>query len=360
MIKSREHAAMSNVVSIGFPRRPSLSQRQSALLRSFARHRRSPDDVFWLKENAEVLNILCTGQAKLAPQALAVYEPFYASIEERFRFFPQYYRFLLSICLDLEDLGMPGNKGAALCHWAHQSDLAASELSDLQRAEAERLIARRETITRDTRLDARLHRFICHSETFAVPNKKAAYELTHIAFYLSDYGRQSLALPTAATTSLEFAGLLAYLDQDVDLLSEVCVALRFAGVTPSEIWEDWLAQEIQGFAVSAAPDGPKSDAYHEYLVSSWWAGLAGLEGFRGRSEPGGIEITRRGARRSALRKMSELMFHLGPERSGDWRQMRTRIEDKLEAEQSHILSDAARSSNKFDAFFEEFSRSQRV
>ena len=351
---------MSNVVSIGFQQRPNLSQRQSSLLRSFAQHRRLPDDVFWLKENAEVLNILSTGQAKPAPQALAVYEPFYASIEERLRFFPQYYRFLLSICLDLEDLGMPGNKGAGLCRWAHQSDLVASELSDLQRAEAQRLMSRREHLRPDGNLEARLRSFICHSATFALPNKKAAYELTHIVFYLSDYGRTSPALSKSAATSLEFAGLLAYLDQDVDLLSEVCVALRFAGVTPSDIWEDWLAQEIHGFAVSAAPDGPRSDAYHEYLVSSWWAGLAGFEGFLGRSEPGGIEITRRGVRRSALRKMSELMFHLGPDRSDDWQQMRAVLEDKLETDQTHILNHAARSSSKFDDFFEQFSRAQRV
>lgn len=350
---------MSNVVSIGFPRRPNLPQRQSALLRSFAHHRRSPDDVFWLKENAEALNILCTGQAQLMPQALAVYEPFYASIEERLRFFPQYYRFLLSICLDLEDLGMPGSKGAALCRWAQQTDLAASELSDLQRAEAERLISRRETVQRDAKLETRLRKFICHSETFALPNKKAAYELTHIVFYLSDYGRTCPVLSKAAATSLEYAGLLAYLDQDLDLLSEVCVALRFSGVTPSEIWEHWLAQEMRAFAVSPAPDGPKSDAYHEYLVSSWWAGLAGLEGFPGRSEPGSIEITRRGARRSALRKMSELMFHLGPDRSGDWRQMRAVLEDELEADQTNILQDAAQSSSNFGAFFEEFSRAGR-
>jgi hypothetical protein len=54
------------------------------------------------------------------------------------------------------------------------------------------------------------------------------------------------------------------------------------------------------------------------------------------------------------------MFHLGPDRSDDWQQMRAVLEDKLETDQTHILNHAARSSSKFDAFFEQFSRAQRV
>ncbi|MGD9295542.1 MAG: hypothetical protein PVI41_11715, partial [Roseobacter sp.] len=217
---------MSNVVPIGLPKRLSLSQRQSALLQSFAKHRRATDDVYWLKENAEILNILATSRASLPSQALETYSEFYETIEERLRFFPQYYRFILSICLDLEDLGLDGGKGQFLCEWVGRSELTASELSDLQRAETRRLLSRRGGSGQDEHLSDRLARFMCHADTFAVPNKKAAYELTHIVFYLSDYGARKITLPERAVTSLEFAGVLAYLDQDIDLLSEVCVALR--------------------------------------------------------------------------------------------------------------------------------------
>lgn len=347
---------MSNVVSIGLPRRPNLAQRQAVLLENFALHRRGPQDVYWLKENAEVLNVLATSGAELAPSALKIYENFYAEIEERLRFFPQYYRFLLSICLDLEDLGLPGEKAQGLCQWAHDSDLVASELSDLQRAEAERLLTRRGIQTKDHGLEERLRSFICHSETFTLPNKKAAYELTHIVFYLSQYGQKNPMLSKAAITSLEFAGLMAYLDQDIDLLSEVCVALRFADVTPSAIWEDWLAHELGGFVLCSAPSGAQTDAYHEYLVTSWWASVSGGQGFPGMPQQGGVEITRAGARKGPLRAMSELMFDLGSARSGDWRQMRHMLEAKLEEEQHHILRGAAQSSKHFDAFFEGFSR----
>lgn len=347
---------MSNVVSIGLPRKPNKAQRQAGLLRNFADHRRGRDDVYWLKENAEALNILATTQAQLPPYTLDVYQQFYDGIEERLRFFPQYYRFLLSICLDLEDLGLGGDKGEALCDWVRSSQLPASELSDLQRAEAERLLARRGVIEQNYALAERLNRFAAHTSTFALPNKKAAYELTHIVFYLSDYGAKAPALDADVKTSLEYAGLLAFLDQDVDLLSEVCAALRFAGVLPSEIWEDWLAQESSGFVVHSAPDGVGPDAYHEYLVTSWWAECAGMDGFVAVPPEGGMEICRRGGAAGPLRAISEILYHLGPARTGDWQRMRGFLEGRLEEQQNLILNGAEQSTLKFDAFFEQFSR----
>lgn len=347
---------MSNVVSIGLPRRPNLAQRQAALLENFARHRRMPDDVFWLKENAEILNVLATGNAILSPQALELYRTFYDGIEERLRFFPQYYRFLLSICLDLESLGLTGDKGRALCAYVERAGLVEAELSDLQRAEAFRLLSHHGYGNDCTGLKDRLIGFIEHSETFAVPNKKAAYELTHIVFYLSDYGKQPLALSQAAITSLEFAGVLAYLDQDVDLLSEICVALRFSGQAPSEIWEDWIAHEMGAFMLTAAPEGAVNDAYHEYLVTNWWAGIAGMSGFNRAPQKGGMEIRRAGAQQGPLRAISEVMYQLGTARSSDWHLMRSVLERSLQEDQHDILRHAEESSPHFHAFFEKFSR----
>ncbi|MGA9412394.1 MAG: hypothetical protein WBV78_18365 [Roseobacter sp.] len=347
---------MTNVVSIGLPKRPNLGQRQSALLRSFAQHRRAPDDVFWLKENAEVLNILATSGAALPHIGLDAYTAFYETLEERMRFFPQYYRFLLSICLDLEDLGMPGNLGQQLCHKVHQEGFVEGELSDLQRAEAGRLIARRGGQAMDAALSERLFDFISHAETFTLPNKKASYELTHIVFYLSEYGARRLELPERAITSLEYAGLLAYLDQDVDLLSEVCVAMRFAGHAPSEIWENWIETELHGFTISPVPSAPAGDAYHEYLVTNWWATFAGHASFRGINAPGSFEIIRQAPARGPLRAISELMYQLGAARSAKWSHMRALLEQALPPEHHSILAGAEKSSDQFETFFQGFSR----
>ncbi|WP_300030950.1 hypothetical protein [uncultured Roseobacter sp.] len=347
---------MSNVISIGLPRRPNLAQRQAQFIRNFALHRRDSSDVFWLKENAELLNVLATSGARLPQDALEVYRPFYDSIGERLTFFPQYYRFLLSICLDLEDLGMNGTAGEEICAQTAGRRLSEAELSDLQRAEAARLLARRDADQRDAALEDRLRAFIGCTGTFSLPNKKAAYELTHIVFYLSEYGRHDPALSDEAVTSLEYAGLLAWLDQDFDLLAEVCVALRFAGRTPSDIWEDWLAAAYGGFTLRAGTGTAAPDAYHEYLVGSWWSRQIGAEGFQGRPSEGGMIVERHGAVRGPLRAISEYMFHLGSARSRDWDLMRGLLENVLGEEEHRILQGAAASTTRFGAFFEGFSR----
>jgi len=230
---------MSNVIQLTLPvSSQPLDQRLAGLIHCFASERRFGEDVFWLKENAELLSILeCSGQS-LCSTTLAPLEGFYTQVRERLAFFPQYYRFLLSITLDLEDLGLSGDTGEAVVRWAADQDLAEAELSDLQRAEARRLFNRRgrDLGTPDAGLDDRLRAFINRPATFALPNKKAAYELTHIVFYLSEYGRRDPQLDPAALQSLSFAGTLAYLDQNVDLLSEICIALRYAGQTPPAPW----------------------------------------------------------------------------------------------------------------------------
>lgn len=348
---------MSNVVSLGLPRRLDVSQRQALLIGNFACNRRNSNDVFWLKENAEVLNVLATSGALLDEPALAPYARMYDGLEERLRFFPQYYRFLLSICLDLEDLGLGNGKGTALCHWAEKAGLADAELSDLQRAEAQLLLKRRGGGRNDVALTERLHKFINRSETFVLPNKKAAYELTHIVFYLSEYGLIDPQLEEAAIASLEYVGLLAYLDQDVDLLSEICVAMRFAGEHPSEIWEDWITQQMSGFILQA--EGPAgSDAYHEYLVTSWWAQFADQPSFPGVPEAQGLHVTRHAARKGPLRAMSEYMFDLGPARSSDWSRMREAMTDAVGLDGEEIITGAEQSSQRFNAFFEGFARAK--
>lgn len=350
---------MSNVITLNVPsQRQSLRAKRSDLIASFAQSRRFGDDVFWLKENAELLNILECSGARLDTDALAPHQGFYAQVEKRLGFFPQYYRFLLSICLDLEDLGMAGTKGEALAHWVAREGLADAELSDLQRYEARRLMMRRgiDPLPEDTGLENRMRNFIDRSETFAMPNKKAAYELTHIVFYLSEYGRQDPQLSPAAITSLEFAGILAYLDQNADLLAEICVALRYGGVTPSPIWEDWLQRETHRFGVSTGAQASTQDDYHDYFVCNWLMAVSGRDAFVKETTPERMAFYRAEPYAGPLREMSECMFRLEDERSSDWQVMRPLVEDSISEIGFDILTEAQQSSEKFADFFAGFAR----
>ena len=178
---------MTNVISLSVPqRRQTFSQNVDPMIDVLANHRRTCENVFWLKENGELLNILECSGTPFKEESLAVYQQLTANMA----FFNQYYRFYLSICLDLEDLGLKGNLGEQMGKWVATQRLAEVELSNLQRGEVFRLVSRRgNKISIDTGLDVRLRQFINRSATLALPNKKSAYELTHIVSYLSEYGR---------------------------------------------------------------------------------------------------------------------------------------------------------------------------
>jgi hypothetical protein len=349
---------MTNVISLSVPqRRQTLPQRAGALVDVFANHRRYGEDVFWLKENAELLNILeCTG-TKVAPQVLEVHQEFYEQLPQKLSFFPQYYRFLLSICLDLEDLGLGDDLGAGLCRWVASEGLPTAELSDLQRGEAHRLLSRRgEATESDVGLKGRLHQFINRSETFALPNKKAAYELTHIVFYLSEYGRCDPQLDNRAIQSLNFVGILAYLDQNADLLAETCIALRYAGQVPSQIWEDWILSTLSNFQAIADPNADVADAYHEYFVCSWLAATAKQDGIGQTVLGERTRFERWDISAGPLRHMSSCLQQLQDARSSDWSLMRPILEQGIDENGYDILTAAQNSTDEFEAFFEGFSR----
>ncbi|GGH19791.1 hypothetical protein SAMN05444007_101284 [Cribrihabitans marinus] len=352
---------MSNVIHLPKPARARPgAESLAALIDCFARHRRVTEDVFWLKENAELLNILeCTGT--VVPQdALAPLRDFYQTLEQRLGFFPQYYRFLLSVCLDLEDLGLPGDKGEALAHWAAREGLADAEMSDLQRAEARRLMLRRgiDPLPEDTGLTERLHAFIDRSETFAMPNRKAAYELTHIVFYLSEYGRRDPGLSPAALRSLDHAGVLALLDGDCDLLAEICIALRYASASAPAVWEDAVRRSLGRFTIAAGPHAASQDDYHQFFVGNWAGAVSGGAAFgtplhRGRM---GFHLEDQGPR--PLRRISQTLYALGDARRGDWVALRPRIFAALDEGEQAVLSEAEASTGQFDTFFAGFARTQ--
>ncbi|MGC1502927.1 MAG: hypothetical protein WA782_02185 [Sulfitobacter sp.] len=350
---------MSNVITFHAAVRRSRSQNLSTLMIAVAQNRRRQGDVFWLKENAEVLGMLAATRAVTTVDDLAPYAEFYDQIEEKLRFYPQYYRFFLSICLDLEDLGFDGGKGEAMCQWVADAGLVKAELSDLQRAEARRLLARRGVA--DLRgagmIDDRLRRFAERAETFALPNKKAAYELTHIVFYLSEYGGKDPQLSEDVVTSLHFIGVLAYLDQNHDLLAEVCTALHFVGAMPSPVWIEAVAQaHSRILPVVEVPKYPNQDAFHAYLVTGWTQTVLGGVSFEAQVSDKAPYFISKVRRTSVLRPLSECLYDLGPLRNGDWGAMRHCLMSKLDIVSQEILKQAETSTQKFAAFFQGFAR----
>ncbi len=333
------------------------SEGPANLCASFATARQDPQSVFWLKENAELLNILeCTG-TPVRGGALAPYADYYDTVERRMSFFRPYYRFILSICLDLEDLGhSTANKGEALAHWVKAQGLPEGELSDLQRAEARRLLARRGVHIEQPGLDDRLRGFTEQSHHFALPNKKIGYELTHIVFYLSEYGRRDPGLSRAALRSLEYLGLVSFLDQDADLLAEVAIALAYAGAEVPQVWQDWLDCQLNSFEVTEGGFAGQQDDYHTYFVGNWWQGVSRGSGFS-RSLPPGATLLSKPLGDGVLRSLSGALFEAQPQRFADWDVAKRRLQDRLPPAQMAVLEQAEVSSKDFGAFYALFARS---
>lgn len=350
---------MSNVIRLSFPsRQDQRAASIAALLDTFARHRRTEGDVFWMKENAEILNILeCTGQ-DVPDYALDAYADFYATIEDRLEFFPQYYRFLLSMCQDLEKLGIGTGKAVRLAQWVADQGLIEAELSDLQRGEACRLLTRNGVrIPVDvTSINDRLRAFASRSETFAVPNKKAAYELTHIAFYLSEYGRRDPGLGADCIKSLKFTGTQAFLDCNFDLLAEVLVALTYCGANVPRVWKEAVTHSTALFSVVEGDDAVVQDDYHEYLVCNWALSSVGEKPFRAPLRPGPVSFHAAPRSMTPLREISEVMHELQARRSSDWIGMREFLCDSVSPENADLLLSAEDACDCFDDFFAGFAR----
>ncbi len=345
---------MSNVITFNPPhRRLGHDARLAAVMDCFAHARREKDNVFWLKENAELLNVLeCSGQI-IDPSALATYAEYYEELPAKLEFFPQYYRFLFSIALDLEALGMNDGHAEKMAQWIVDHDLVQSELSDLQRAEARRLLARAgATPDVDYGLDDRLRRFINYSPTFALPNKKAAYELTHIIFYLSEYGRRDPMVSARAIESLHYVGILAMLEKNADLLAEVWISLKFAGADIPDEWSRWTDTHRATAQWTTTPE--IMDDYHEYFMCDWYAQLNGHPAFQGFNSFENMSVHTLRYAVTPLRTLSETL--LGMDRhAADAHQLQSMTID-LPDDVYDAVAYAEQSSPYFGSFFATFAR----
>lgn len=353
---------MSNIVTFQPLMQQNQDTRLSALITAVVDGRHGANDVYWLKEVAELLGVLASSGVTLPSGALDPLQEFYDRIEDRLHFFPQYYRFLLSICLDLEDLGIKGRRGQALCDWVAQHKFAEAEMSDLQRAEARRLLCRRGVgaPVDEGQLGVRLHRFMSRPATFALPNKKAAYELTHVVFYLSDYGRHKALLSDDALLGLHYAGILAHLDQDMDLLAEVCAALTLAKAPVPSAWTGAITESFRQIDLFADQAAPLSDGYHLFLVTRWALGLMGAQNELAQIPAGHLRFSLPDLAVRPLHGMSESLHDMGAARHSDWQRMRGHVLAYLAPEAQAILAEAESATSYFETFFECFSRANFV
>lgn len=361
---------MSNVVSLRRAEPIGFIRAQNDLVDLFANRRRKRRDAFWLKENAELLQILAATQG-YCPQHqaeggfvpdLSAYADFVHNMVDELRFFPQYYRFYLSMALDLSALGLPGVPVVEVARIILDQRLAVGELSDSHRGEARLLLSRAGFAgamtegDEDAALTARLTAFAEEPALFCLPNRQLAYALTHTVFHASDYGRKSLTRSAGRRLALMHAGIIAWLEDNLDLLAEVSIALDQSAETVPAIWRDVIAEAASRMTGDTGPvAGPFDDDYHEYLVVNWAVAANGAAPFATQMPQEARFFHRPKAATSALREMSLSLLDMGPGRTGDWARMRWRLWPKLSAT-ARAQIEAIETLPEFEGFFHGFAR----
>ncbi|MFN4130485.1 MAG: DUF6902 family protein [Paracoccaceae bacterium] len=344
---------MTNIVSLRRQGSVTCDLAIPALIDLFANRRRGQHDAFWLKENAELLQILAALGVKTDLEPLRLRAK---ALMQEVRFFPQYYRMYLSLAVDLRDLGMDDAPVAEMADFIRAQDLPAIELSDTHRGEALLLLRRAGVDSVDPALEARLAHFTANSTAFCLPNRRAAYDLTHIVFHAADYGRKTIARDPSRRLSLIHAGIVAWLEGNLDLLAEVTLALRLSGETVPGPWADAVAQGADrvDFEPGRASDALDDD-YHQYLVLNWAHGVSGQTAFRG-GVPGNARLIRQPRRTgSALHEVSLALLEMGGARLPDWGRMRWRLRAKLSETARQCLA-LVETLPEFEGFFAGFSR----
>jgi len=264
---------------------------------SFAVKRNDKLSFAYLKENGELLSIAASSGLLLEPAALEHYRSFYANALKTCKFFPQYFRFILGIVLDLEDLGYQGNTGKQICDFVVSQGYLDFETTDLRRLEILTLLARRRTdsaIERKYRkqIIENVDKFISKPDHFVIFNKPLFYELTHFIFFLTNYGKNESPLKNSLIECLTNVGILALLDDDVDLLAETCICFTFLGKNPPAFWEHYVEESLSKVTITfdtsvASAMNSATDEYHIYFMMNWLLALRKLptftERFNGRT-----------------------------------------------------------------------------
>lgn len=272
----------------------------------------------FLKENGELLSIAVSAGFLIEPRALNLYKGFYDKAYMLTAYYPQYYRFTLAMALDLEACGMEGSQGQKIADYVLENNLVTFDTSDVRRLETLSLLVKthERCETQNELYEGILKRvdnFFKTPEWFMKFNKPLFYDLTHIIYFITDYGKTALPTRSDPLPCLHNVGLLALLDNDADLLSEVCLCLRYLGQAVPPYWDDYLTGALQEIGVTfdgniASALNPTVDEYHLYLVSNAYMAVRENIAFKDRFKSRAPSFKLKDSPPSILEKLSDYAY----------------------------------------------------
>ena len=253
------------------------------MVEAFALKRNPALSFPFLKENGELLAITIDSGFLVEPRALEHYADFHSKAFKLTKLYPQYYRFILSMVIHLEAGGLQVGEAAKIADYVIENDLLLLDTSETRKLETLTLLSNLKPLSKTYKkiydgIVYNVDQLIKNPELYTKFNKPLFYDLTHIIFFLSDYGKKSLPLQNDVTQCLIYIGLLALLDNDADLLAEVCVCLRYINSKIARYWDDFLQKSLKEIKVTyhdtvMSALNPSADEYHIYLVLNWYQAL---------------------------------------------------------------------------------------
>jgi|GEM_PF-7088598 len=335
------------------------------MTQAFAHTRNKGLNFSFLKENGELLSIIRSSGMGLEPRSLELYSEFYENVLTLCDLYPPFFRFFLAIVLDLEALGMPGDKGDILSDYVIKRDLYEHETSDTRRWEIINLLARTgrsPNYKYDSRqaLEDRARGFFHNPDRFIKFNRPLFYDLTHIVFFWTNYGELEMEAYPELLKSLTNIGLLAFLDNDFDLLAEVCLCFEFVGEKAPQSWYSACEKgrsiiQIEQHDIADFPNGPPTDEYHIYFVLNWLFQFTGKPAFTETMTSQMPVFQKVGMPNSALGALSHrLHSSILAQKEGQFF-IPLNSRDILSRPQHSQLAMAAVATPQFDEFFDKFS-----
>jgi len=261
----------------------------------------------------------------------------------------------MAIALDLEDLGMQGQKGEELLDYAKLN--AATNSTSRGRVPNFKMDSKEALLKR-------VLAFLGQSDRFIKFNRPLFYEFTHLIFYATDYGNKSMSHSENIFQSINHIGMLTYLDNDIDLLAEVCLRYLFLKRPAPEIWVKACESGLKNIDMTYLSQddvrgAPPADDYHIYFVNSWLMCVTGKEAFQEDYKNGVPIFTHRKKENSTLSKIFQVLHPIileSPKRSSK----PLRALDFLSVENTIHLKTALSLSPNSDDFFRKLTNGHMI
>lgn len=244
----------------------------------------------YLKENGELLRIAVDSGFLLDPRAVALYDDFYTSALKLTKHYPQYFRFIFGIVIDLEKGGMQGNESEKIAQYILDEELVFFDMCSTRKLETLTMLREVAPLGKSllgvrNRIIENVDRLFSNPDLYSKFNKPLFYEITHIIFFLTDYGKTSMPLNNDVAECLTNMGLLCLLDNDADLLAEVCICMTYIGLETPKYWDEFLQKSLQQIKISyhetvSSALNAAVDEYHVYFVLNWYFAVKNRPSFQ--------------------------------------------------------------------------------